>query len=249
MRNGRTVCIVQARMGSTRLPGKVLRPLLGKPMLGHQLSRLARCQQIDELVVATSESPDDNAIARIVEDVLALRCYRGSEEDVLARYVKAAEGERADIIVRVTGDCPLIEPEVVDLAVKLFKADNSSADYLSNTLERTYPRGLDVEVFSMAALREAHESSSRPEDREHVTPFLYQNRSRFRVNQFKATNDLSHLRWTVDTQADLNLVTRVYEALYPTNPQFNHQDVLKLLERSPQLASINAHVEQKTLSD
>ena len=240
----KVVAVVQARMGSTRLPGKVMRPLLGLPMLARLLERLARCQKLDDVVVATTDDGSERPIVELV-DSLDVHVFRGSEDDVLARYYGAARQHAADVVVRITSDCPLIAPEVVDGCVEAFLASGGEIDYASNGFRRTYPRGLDTEVFSMGALETAFSKAATPPDREHVTPFIWRQPQRFRLLDVVDVEDHSDLRWTVDTPEDFELVSKIYGALYPTNPAFSYRDVLRLLGEHPEWSELNRHVEQK----
>jgi len=242
-----TVIIVQARMGSTRLPGKIMKPLIGRPMLDQQIERLKRVTKADSVVVATSTAFGDNAVESLCTD-LAVPCYRGSENDVLSRYYDAAVSAGADIIVRVTGDCPLIDPQLIDDIVERYLAEPDSLDYISNTVERTYPRGLDTEVFSMNALTRAHNEAKAQPEREHVTPYIWQHPDKFAVAAFTNDKDYSHHRWTVDTVQDLVLVQKMFEALYPNQPNFTWHDCLALLDKHPDWVRINADVKQKAVS-
>jgi spore coat polysaccharide biosynthesis protein SpsF len=237
-----TAIVVQARMGATRLPGKVLKPIAGRPMISYQLERLRRAKKAERLVVATTDKPADDAIAAFCVEA-GVHCVRGSEADVLARYHDALQRFPADAVVRVTADCPLIDPALVDVAIAAFEP--GQYDYVSNMLEHTYPYGMAVEVMSADALREAHREAKRPEEREHVTPFIYRHPERYRLKSLTMTPNLSHHRWTVDTREDLELVSRILQALYPRKPQFTMQDVLALLEEHPDWCRINAHVEQR----
>jgi spore coat polysaccharide biosynthesis protein SpsF len=243
----KSLAIVQARMASTRLPSKVLRTVLGKPLLEYQIERLARAKTLDGIVVATTEGDGDDPIVALCRR-LGVPCHRGPEDDVLARYHGAAKAYGADPVARVTADCPLIDPEVVDRIVARYREGEGACDYVSNTLRRTYPRGLDVEVFSFGALAAAHREATLPSDREHVTAFLYRRPERFRLVNVESGEDLGHHRWTVDTPEDFRLIAIVLESLYPSNPGFGMRDVLALLEADPSLERINAHVEQKPLN-
>ncbi len=238
----KVVAIVQARMGSTRLPGKVMKPLLGEPMLARLLERLARCVTVDDIVVATTNDGTEQPIVALA-DSSSVHVFRGSEDDVLGRYHGAAQHYAADVVVRITADCPLIAPEVVDECVEAFLA--SEVDYASNVFKRTYPRGLDTEVLSRAALETAHNEATIPSDREHVTPFVWRQPQRFRLLDVTDVENHSDLRWTVDTPEDFELISRIYSALYPTNPAFSYRDVLRLLSEHPEWSDINRHVEQK----
>jgi len=239
-----TTVVVQARMGATRLPGKVLKPIAGRPMIDYQLERLRRVKNASRIVIATTDQPADDAIAAFCAEA-GVDCARGSEADVLARYHDALQRFPADAVVRVTADCPLIDPAVVDAAIAAFAPQQY--DYVSNMLEHTYPYGMAVEVMSADALREAHREARRPEEREHVTPFIYRHPERYRLKSLTVTPNLSHHRWTVDTPEDLQLVSRILQALYPRKPQFTMQDVLELLDEHPDWCRINAHVQQRKL--
>lgn len=238
MRGGATV-IVQARMGSTRLPGKVLLDIAGRPMLERVLSRLDRARSVESVLVATSVLPRDDVLAAFCAE-RGRPCFRGDQDDVLDRYYQAAKSVGATEIVRVTSDCPFIDPEVVDAVVEARR--RAGADYASNTLEpRTFPRGLDVEVFTFAALERAWREDKSPAWREHVTPYLYRAPS-FRLEAVTNDADLSGCRWTVDTPEDLDFARRAYAELPEA---FGWRDVLALLARRPELAEINRHIEQK----
>ncbi|MBX3054997.1 MAG: glycosyltransferase family protein [Anaerolineae bacterium] len=239
----KTVVIIQARMGSTRLPGKALRDIAGQPMLAWVVARARRAALVDEVVVATTLSPADAAIVAECER-LQVACFRGSEEDVLDRYYRAAQAYQADVVVRITSDCPLIEPAIIDQVIGIFQ--ESGADYASNTLARTFPRGLDTEVFSMVALGQTWEAATAPFQRAHVTPYMYQNPYLFRLVGVTAGEDYGRYRWTVDTVEDWQLVQAIYEHFAPRQ-DFGWQEVLQLLAEAPQLAAINAHIAQKEL--
>jgi len=232
-----TVAILQARMGSSRLPGKVLMPILGEPMLARQIERVRRARSLARLVVATGDQADDDPIAALCAR-LGVDCFRGSRDDVLDRFCKAAERYPSDHVVRLTGDCPLADPAAIDAAVAFHRA--GGFDYSSNTLHPTFPDGLDVEVVRSAALAAAGHEARDPFEREHVTPFLYRRPERYRLGDFRRTPDLSALRWTVDHPEDFQLISQVYAALYPAKPDFALDDVLALFEKRPELARINA---------
>lgn len=233
--------LLQARSSSTRLPGKVMLPLAGAPMLARQIERLRRSAMIDMLVLATSDRPEDDCVAELAE-AAGIASYRGSLDDVLDRFYRAAEPYRPDYIVRVTGDCPLIDWELVDRCIR-FAADGSY-DYASNALKPTWPDGLDVEVMTSVALREAWAEATSTVDREHVTPFINRQLDRFRLGSLENDVDLSAMRWTVDEPGDYEFVSRVYEALYPTNPAFTTADILQLLTARPELIQLNAGIER-----
>lgn len=237
-----TAIIVQARMTSTRLPGKVLKSVLGKPLLEYQIERLRRVEKAEALVIATTTNATDDPILEWCQ-ALGVDVFRGSEQDVLSRYHGAAQAVRADVVVRVTSDCPLIDPQVIDQVIQVYR--DSHVDYASNALQRTFPRGMDTEVLSFTALTEAHQEATDPPQREHVTPFIYQHPERYTIAHATYPQDLSHHRWTVDTPEDFELIRRILEGLYPQVPLFSLQDCLALLERHPDWSAINAHIEQK----
>jgi spore coat polysaccharide biosynthesis protein SpsF len=241
----KVVAIVQARMGSTRLPGKVLADIAGRPMLAWVLERLGCAETLDEIVVATSTKPVDDAIEALCED-LELPVFRGSEEDVIDRYLRAAARSEAVAVVRVTGDCPLIDPGVVDRVVRRYL--EGGADYVSNTVERSYPRGLDVEVFSREALETAAGEARLPWERVHVTPYLYRHPGRFRVAQVQHDSNESWRRWTVDTEADLRFVRLVFDRLEDPGVA-TWLEVLEILRADPGLELVNREVIQKALNE
>ncbi len=240
------VVIVQARMTSTRLPGKVLLPILDRPMLAWQLDRLRHIRHDVRLAVATTANPTDDVIVKLCSQMGVTVC-RGSEADVLDRYRSSAQELDADPIIRITSDCPFIDPDVARQVLELW--ERSEADYASNTLARTYPRGLDVEVFSRRLLETAWLEAGEAFEREHVTPFMYGHAERFRVVELRNTTDESHRRWTVDTPEDLAFARAVFEVVAPDRPDFGTADVLALLARRPELELLNGMVEQKRLSE
>ena len=245
----RTVAIIQARLGSSRLPGKVLLDVAGKSVLAHVIERVRAAQRLDDIMVATTEETHDFAVAEEARRCQA-EVFRGSEGDVLARYYGAARTSAAEVIVRVTADCPLFDPVVLDQMLGQFQREadpGNGPDYLSNTLTRTFPRGLDAEIFTFAALEVAAREAAEAYERENVTLFIYHHPKRFRLRAFERSPDLSGLRWTLDTPEDWDFIKAVYEALYAPNELFGTEDVLELLRRKPELALLNAHVEQKKL--
>lgn len=240
------VIIVQARMTSTRLPGKVLKTVLGKSLLEHQIERLRRVHLADELVIATTVNPEDEPIVALGDSLMVPVC-RGSEDDVLARYYETAVTHGADVIVRVTSDCPLIDPAVIDQVINYFLTSHPAFDYVSNRIVPSYPRGMDTEVFSFKSLAAAFNEGMLLPDREHVTPFIYRHPDRYALGNLSYWDDQSRHRWTVDTADDFELIRRIIEALYPDNPLYSLEDVLLLMDRHPDWFLINAHVEQKKL--
>ena len=242
----KVVAIIQARMGSTRLPGKVLLDLAGEPVLVRCVNRTGRAQILDEVVVATTVQPADDAIVRLCAE-RGWPCFRGSEEDVLDRYYRAAVAHQADIVVRITSDCPLIEPQVVDRVVREFLEQQPAVDYACNVLpRRTFPRGLDTEVMSFDVLEQARHEDLNPAGREHVTPYIQYNPDLFRICGIMNEVDFSHMRWTVDTPEDLAFVRHIYEHF--GHDRFSWHEVLTLLEQHPEWLGINRHVVQKKVS-
>lgn len=242
----RTVIVVQARMTSTRLPGKVLLPLAGEPMLVRLLERLRRVQRAQDIVIATTTNAADDLIAALCAQQ-GVPCHRGSEHDVLSRYAGAARLHGANMVVRITSDCPLIDPALIDQVIATYEEGDS--DYVSNMLPPTWPYGMAVEVFSAAALAQAHAEATQAAEREHVTPFLYWHPERYRLRNVASPVDLSQHRWTVDTAEDYELVRRLFEHLMPTHPHFTQVDVLALLEQHPDWIALNQHVQQKPATD
>ena len=238
------VTIVQARMGSSRLPGKVMLDLGGKTVLGRVMERLGRGKLTGELVVATTDARVDDAIVAESER-LGVRVFRGEEKDVLDRYYRAAQHFRADAVVRVTSDFPLIDPEITDKTIQQFL--DCRPDYASNALRRTYPRGLDTEVVTMDALARAWKLAEKPYQRSHVTAYIYENPQQFNLLPVTAEQDHSDQRWTVDTPDDLKFMRAIYERLDDDN--FGWREVLSIVESEPQLLELNRHVMQKALQE
>ena len=243
-KNIRVVAIIQARMGSTRLPGKVLEDLAGEPMLARVTSHTCRAKTLDATVVATT--------TQLAEDIIVHLCegrgwpyFRGSEEDALDRYYRAALAFNAAVIVRITSDCPLIEPEIVDRVVNEFLSHYPEVEYVSNNLQRTFPLGLDVEVMSFDALEKAWQEDCNPVLREHVTPYLRRHPEKFRTLNVANDIDYSYMRWTVDTIEDLTFIRKIYNHFQ--SDTFTWREVLRLLEMHPEWLEINRHVQQKVV--
>ena len=230
-------------MGSTRLPGKVLMDLGGKTVLARVVDRLRRASRVDEIVVATTSSAADDGIVRECHH-LKVEYFRGSENDVLDRYYRAARAGAAGVVVRITSDCPVIDPQLVDEMIGFFH--QQCGDYASNVFPRTYPRGLDTEVFTTAVLEQAWHDAHEPYQREHVTPYFYQHPELFRLASLHAQVDYSQYRWTLDTAADLELLRAIY-AHFSNQDDFSWSEVIALIEREPELAELNSHVVQKAL--
>ena len=240
----RVVAVIQARMTSTRLPGKVLAEVGGRPMLEQQLRRLARTRSIDEFVIATTENATDDPICALATR-LFVRCHRGSEDDVLSRVLEAAKGARAEVVVRVTADCPLLDPSIIDDVVGAMVAD-PSCDYASNVLERSYPRGLDVEAVRMDALERVATVATSQEAREHVTwHIVREDPTSFSTRSIRGRDDNSDLRWTVDTEDDLDLVRQIYDGLQLDAHHKDYAEILAWVRARPELQHLNQHVLQK----
>lgn len=238
----RVVIIVQARMGSTRLPGKSLMPIQGKPLVGYVLERAKQAVTAHQLVLATTDQVRDNPLASYAETI-GVPVFRGSENHVLSRYREAARFFNAGTIVRISGDCPLIDPQVIDQAILLFKT--KKYDYVSNVIHRTYPRGMDVEVFSRAALEKAFHEATGEGEKEHVTPYFYRHPELFSLGSLEQAVDQSNWRLTVDTEEDLALIIRLMQELVPLQTSFTLQDIVEVLDSHPDWLSMNAHVRQK----
>jgi len=236
-------------MSSSRLPGKVLLDLAGQPMLARVVERARRARLVDQVVVATTSDPSDDPVEALCRE-RGYACYRGSLHDVLDRYYQAARQFQAETIVRLTADCPLIDPGLIDETVQAFYREG--VDFACNRLPppfpRTYPIGLDVEVVSFQALERAWSEATARHDREHVLPYLYEMPGRFKIYQLQYTRDLSSLRWTVDTPQDLELARAIF-AQFGGRDDFSWQEVYSLVERRPDLTRINAGVEHKTFKD
>ena len=234
------VAIIQARMTSTRLPGKVLMDLAGKPMLARQLERLRGCSDVDRIVIATTVNRTDDPIAALAESE-GFTCFRGSEDDVLSRYVGAAEQTAADLIVRITADCPLIAADVVDLVVRELVDHIGECDYASNVLERSYPLGLDAEAFTRETLMRCDRLADTAEAREHVTSIIRQDETgQFACRSVVDDEDNSDLRWTVDTAADMKLVRRLYSDLGLAESRPGYREIVARMRAHPELIAINA---------
>jgi spore coat polysaccharide biosynthesis protein SpsF len=229
-----TGIIVQARMLSDRLPGKVLMEVEEKPLLAYLVERLKRSTECTKLVVATSTSPANDVIEELCQS-LDVPCYRGSEQNVLQRYLKAAQLHHIETIVRITADCPLMDPTLIDSMVTSFREHPPPLHYLSNVHPRTYPHGMDIEVFTREALKRADDRSRDPRDREHVTPYLYNQMAGDGVDHVRLeAEDHSHIRVTVDYPEDFNLISAILKELYPSNPFFGWQDVVAALDAHPE---------------
>jgi spore coat polysaccharide biosynthesis protein SpsF len=232
-------------MGSTRLPGKVLKDLGGQSVLMRVVTRLRRARLINELLVATTDEPADDAIVAECRRN-SVPVFRGDEEDVLDRYFRAAQLSKAEAVVRITSDCPLIDPEVTDKTIQAF-LDQKPA-YASNCVVRTYPRGLDTEVMTLPALERAWRLANQPYQRAHVTPYIYEHPEEFKILSVTGEADFSHYRWTVDTPEDLEFIRTIYARLQDKG-DFRGPDVLAVLDHEPELMDLNRSVAQKALHE
>lgn len=233
----KVIAIIQARLGSSRFPGKTLQRVDDKPLLEHIIERIRAARRLDGIVVATTVYAADDPIVTLAER-LQIGIFRGSESNVLERFHGAAVHARADVIVRVTADDPFKDPEIIDQAIELLQ--KGSYDYCSNTLQPSYPEGIDIEVFTFAALDAAFTEARLDYEKEHVTPFIWKRPERFSLHNFSCKPDLSHMRWTIDYEKDLKFAREVYRRLYPRKRIFLMRDILELLEREPALGQINS---------
>jgi spore coat polysaccharide biosynthesis protein SpsF len=248
--NYKFTVIVQARTGSSRLPGKIFKNLSGKPVLWHVWDRLSHSKLIDKIVIATTDLPEDDGVEKFCEENL-IPFYRGSSHDVLSRYYEAAKKFNADIIIRVTSDCPVVDPIIIDqIAAKFVEINKKERlDYMSNSIVRTFPRGLDAEIFTFSVLDKSFKEALKEYEREHVTPYIYQHPELFNIEHFTNEVDYSFHRWTVDTKEDYELIHKIYSELYQPGKLFLFKDILDLFERKPELLSINQNIKQKSLGE
>jgi len=238
--------IIQARTGSSRLPKKVIKKICDKTVLSHVLERIKQSRFIDDIIVATTTHSRDDVIEHEAKNNNVL-IFRGSENDVLARYYYAAKENNSDIILRITSDCPLIDPNVADIIIEFylkneFDVVTNAGNDISN---RTYPRGLDVEVFAFKKLEEAFLNAKEKYQREHVTPYIYEKTSK--VYYYCNKVDYSNYRWTLDTKEDLHLITKIYDNFYKGRHDFYFDDIIEFIKQNPQYANINSHIEQKKI--
>jgi len=240
----RVVATIEARMGSSRLPGKVLMDALGEPMLMHLVRRLRAVPSVDNVVIATTTNSGD---APIVDFAAAngIACFRGSEDDVLARVIAAGESDGAEVLVEITGDCPVIDPDLVEQTIRMYF--HHKVDYASNSIVRGYPDGMDTQVISMAALKSSAALTSNPLDREHVSRYLWQRPDRYRIVHLVAPPSLHwpELGLTLDEQGDYLLLKRIIETLSPSNPLFSCLDMVRLLRANPSWLDMNTGVVRK----
>lgn len=232
------LAIVQARLSSSRLPGKVLLPILGKPMILHELERLQRSKYIDGIVLATSDDASDDALAEMVSPVVDV--YRGNLDDVLDRYYQCAKQYQTEHVVRITGDCPVIDWRIVDEVIRQHLEEGN--DYTS--LTERFPDGLDTEVFCYSALERAWHEAELPSEREHVTQYIRKHSEAFKMGVHDCSRDYSYMRWTVDEPHDMEFIKNIFSELYLKKPDFSMDDVLRLLEAHPELQGINAGIQR-----
>lgn len=234
------VAIIQVRMGSTRLPKKVLAEIECKPMLWHIIERVKRAKRIDKIIVATTDLQEDKKVVDVATTA-GVDYFTGNEKDVLDRYYQAAKNFKADIIVRITGDCPVVDPELIDKTIDFFMKGNY--DHVSTAYPKaTFPDGLDIWVFSFQALERAWKEAVLPSEREHVAPYMWKHRELFKIATFQNDEDLSNMRWTVDEQIDLKFIRAIYKRLYKPGKLFLMKDILNLLNKEPELAKINQSI-------
>lgn len=239
------VAIIQARVGSTRLPGKVLLDLKGKTVLNHVVDRVKKSKYIDEVIVATTDLEQDD---KIVDECNKIGCkyFRGSESNVLSRYYLCAKENKADIVIRITSDCPLIDPLVIDEMLDFYlKSNYKLVTNAGDIHNRTYPRGLDTEIFDFDTLENAYKNANKDYQKEHVTPYIYENEKD--IYYYKNDIDYSKYRLTLDTKEDFELIKRIYDLLYTDSEKFYLDDILKIMIKNKQLENINSHIKQKAL--
>ena len=235
---GRVVLIIQARMGSSRLPGKVMSELSGRPILWHVIDRCKRCEKVDEVAVATTTKEEDDVVVAVAEESGAA-VYRGSESDVLDRYYRAAAEHEAEVVVRITADCPLIDPRLIDRMIGFYEDASGRYDYVGMGRPNHFPNGLDAEVFSFEALAKAWTEAKLRSEREHVTPYIWKNDGLFSIGAVESDQDLSHHRWAVDEERDLMLVREIHKHLHREGEMITTEDILGLLSRMPEISRIN----------
>ncbi len=230
--------IIQARMGSTRLPGKVVLPLQGKPVLWHVLNRVKASKKIQKIVLATTDLPEDKPLAKIAKE-LGIETYFGSAENVLSRYYEAAKKYSIDPVVRITADCPVIDPVIIDEVIDFYLKGN----YHYCSLNGSFPDGLDVAIYSFEALQTAHQEAKLPSQREHVGGNFFSSQpKRFQIGSYIKFKDMGNFRWTLDEPEDYELIKKIYAALYDKDPLFSHQDIFQLMKAHPELLQINSHI-------
>lgn len=233
--------VIQARMSSTRLPGKVMLPILGKPLLIRMIERIKAAGLAGELVVATSTNPDDDAIEKLCKQE-KINCFRGHLTDLLDRHYQVAKKFSADAVVKIPSDCPLIDPHMIEKVLKHYISNADKFDFVSNLHPATYPDGNDVEVMSFTTLERAWKEAAKNFEREHTTPYIWENPDKFRIANVEWETGLNYStthRWTIDFEEDYLFIKKVYEELYPNSPIFSLREILDLVEQKPEIAAIN----------
>ena len=236
------IAILQARTRSFRLPNKVLRKIKGKTLLELYINRVKRSRLINKIVIATTKKTEDDVIQEIATK-LGIECFRGSENDLLDRYYQCAKKHCADVVVRGTPDDPFADYEIIDRAIQIFK--DNQVDFVTNHFEPTYPEGLDVEVYSIAALERSWKNAKLPSEREHVFPYIQNHQSQFKIINFTQDKDYSHLRWTIDYECDYEMTKIIYGHLYDKKPIFLQEDILQLLGKHSEISEMNSHIKRK----
>lgn len=244
------LCIIQARLGSTRLPGKVLKELSGKSVLEHVIYRVSKSNLIDQIIVATTTNKEDD---KIVDECfkIGVNYYRGDENNVLSRYYETAFDKGYETIIRITSDCPLIDPKIIDNMIRYFNNENEKyqLDYLSNSLKETFPRGFDVEIFTFNSLKKAYENATLEYEKEHVTPYIYLNQDKFTIKNYYNSNKYQNYRLTLDTYEDYLVIKNIYDNIYKEDSMFFYEDIISYLNQYPEIANINQHIKQKKLGE
>jgi spore coat polysaccharide biosynthesis protein SpsF (cytidylyltransferase family) len=234
--------ILQARMGSTRFPSKVLKEIKGKSLLELYVNRVSPSRKIQKIIIATTDKPADEQIEKLAAKI-GVECFRGSENDLLDRYYQCAKKFEVDVIVRLTPDDPFVDHEVIDRAIEIFIKDN--VDFVTNHFDPTYPEGLDIEVYSFAAMERSWKEAKLLSEREHVFPYIQNNPDKFKIVNFKQEKDYSHFRWTIDHACDFEMTKKIYEFLYNKKQVFLQDDILNLLKEHPEIAEMNSHIKRK----
>ncbi|MGL4874552.1 MAG: cytidylyltransferase domain-containing protein [Clostridium sp.] len=246
----KVVCVVQARMSSSRLPGKVLMKIEGVSILEHIIRRLKKSEEIDEIIIATTENKEDDKIEELVRN-LDTKIFRGNLFNVLERYYFAVRERSEKILIRITGDCPCVDYKLIDDMVRAFKEEyiQNRIEYMNNTFENNYPRGYDVEIFTKKALEKAYYNAEKDYEKEHVTPYLYDKENNFKIKIYKGEKIYPNYRVTVDTTEDFQVVENIFKNLYRENPYFGIEAVVNYLNKNNQVLDINSKVKQKKLGE
>ncbi|MPQ32552.1 acylneuraminate cytidylyltransferase [Clostridium estertheticum] len=248
----KVTAIIQARMGSTRLPEKVMMKIKDKTVIQHVVERVKAAKNIDDIIIATTLNKSDCIIQEEAEK-LGVKCFRGSEEDVLARYYLAAKQNSSDIIIRITSDCPVMDYKIIEKMIEKFLVYNKKdkIDYMSNfdVVPNTFPRGMDIEIFTFAALEKTYKETSKKYEREHVTPYIYENIDMFKIRGFMNNENFSKYRFTLDTIEDFRAISTIYNYLYDENEIFGLEEIINLVKNNTFIEKINNNVKQKKLNE